>query len=213
MNTSVTHIYFLLDRSGSMARIADEVVEGFNLFLGDQQREGPDARMTLVQFDTNEPFELITDGVPVREMVPLDHDHFQPRGGTPLLDALGKLVGHADNRARRLQAAHAPSEDIVVAVFTDGLENSSVEFTRKQIVEMITTHETERDWVFAYLGADQDAIAEGQSIGVKAANTMQWDADELGTMAAMSAMSASTTTRRRAMRSGQKPKRFLGSED
>lgn len=44
-----THLYLLLDRSGSMEAIADDVLGAYNRFLADQQRDGPDARLTFVQ--------------------------------------------------------------------------------------------------------------------------------------------------------------------
>jgi hypothetical protein len=41
------HVYILLDRSGSMAGIAPDVIGGFNTFLDEQSAAGPDARITL----------------------------------------------------------------------------------------------------------------------------------------------------------------------
>jgi len=46
------HIYFVLDRSGSMQSIAPDVIGGFNAFLAAQQADGSDALLTLVQFDS-----------------------------------------------------------------------------------------------------------------------------------------------------------------
>ncbi|MCX6524746.1 MAG: hypothetical protein NTX58_08280, partial [Actinobacteria bacterium] len=92
------HIYVLLDRSGSMQSIASDVVGGFNRLLADQQADGADARMTLVQFDSNDPQEVIADAIPIAEMVGLDASNFVPRGGTPLLDATGRLMATATAR-------------------------------------------------------------------------------------------------------------------
>ena len=82
------HIYFLLDRSGSMESMADDVVGGFNGFLATQQADGHDAVLTLVQFDSQDPHEVLVDAVPIAEVRPLDPARFQPRGAprftTPL---------------------------------------------------------------------------------------------------------------------------------
>jgi len=39
MNKNLTQIAFILDRSGSMASMADEAIGGFNAFLAEQQAE------------------------------------------------------------------------------------------------------------------------------------------------------------------------------
>jgi hypothetical protein len=62
-----THIYPLIDRSGSMSAIVGDVVGGFNQFLADQQRDGSDARITIVQFDSQDPQEVIMASAPIRE--------------------------------------------------------------------------------------------------------------------------------------------------
>ncbi len=45
-------IWFLLDRSGSMSSIAGDVVRGFDGFFKEQRKQGGDATVTIVQFDT-----------------------------------------------------------------------------------------------------------------------------------------------------------------
>ena len=49
---------------------------------------------------------------------------------------------------------------------TDGLENSSVEFTKQKIREMIQHQQSAYNWQFTFLGADQDAFAEAAAIGI-----------------------------------------------
>ena len=82
------HVHLLLDRSGSMASIASDVIGGFNEFLRDQQAKPGDCRMTLVQFDSQEPFELLAEARNIGEVPALDGGSYRPRGATPLLDAL-----------------------------------------------------------------------------------------------------------------------------
>ena len=65
MTTTDLHIYFVLDRSGSMESMASDVVGGFNGFLADQQSDGADALMTLIQFDSNDSHEVLADALPI----------------------------------------------------------------------------------------------------------------------------------------------------
>src|SRR6476469_2718645 len=65
------HMHFLLARSGSMASMAPDVIGGFNSFLHNQQAMPGRSRMTLVQFDSNDPFEVLTDGFELAQVRPL----------------------------------------------------------------------------------------------------------------------------------------------
>ena len=105
----IVHLYVLLDRSGSMVTMAEQVVAGFNRLLAEQQADGHDARMTLVQFDDHDVRELVFDAVPIAEVVPLGPSDFEPRGMTPLLDATGSIIDRAARRAAELAAAGQPA--------------------------------------------------------------------------------------------------------
>ena len=86
------HISVVLDRSGSMAAIADDIVGGCNEYLGRQQQEPGEARLTLVQFDGQDPFEVLVDGLDIKKVRPLSRESYRPRGNTPLFDAVGRMI-------------------------------------------------------------------------------------------------------------------------
>src|SRR5580765_2982032 len=95
MPTPRSHFYVLLDRSGSMESMRADVIGGFNNLLAEQQADGPDARLTLVQFDSQDPHEVLTDALRINRVRPLSERTFVPRGGTPLLDATGRIITKA----------------------------------------------------------------------------------------------------------------------
>ena len=204
MSTAVRtlHIYFVLDRSGSMQSIASDVIGGFNSFLGEQRADGADALMTLVQFDSQDSHEVLSDATPIGDVPGLSAHTFVPRGATPLYDAMGHTIADATIRAERRATAGEPAEDILFVTFTDGLENQSVEYTRQQIFELITKRET-AGWTFAFMGANQDSYAEGASLGYSAPSTQNWTATPEGTVAAMASMSSAVLRRRRMMRKAE----------
>ncbi|MFZ0173112.1 MAG: vWA domain-containing protein [Acidimicrobiales bacterium] len=195
------HIYFLLDRSGSMQSMADDVVGGFNGFLAAQQGEGHDAVLTLVQFDSQDSHEVLVDGSPIAEVEPLDRARFQPRGGTPLYDAIGHLIADATIRAEKTAIDGSRTEEILFVTFTDGMENRSTEYTQKQIFGLISKRQ-ELGWTFAYLGANQDSYAEGGQIGYSVGNVQNFAADGTGTAAAFASLSPAVSRRRAAIRTG-----------
>lgn len=197
---AVTHIYFVLDRSGSMESIRSDVIGGFNAFLAEQQ-EDDDALFTLVQFDSQDAFEVVADAVPVREMTKLDAASFVPRGGTPLFDAMGRTIGKAASRAALLKDAGAAAEDVLFVTFTDGAENQSSEHDRDSVFAMVKQKEAD-GWTFVYMSANQDAYAEGGRMGYAGGGTQAYAADAAGTEAAFRSLSKATKDHRARRRLG-----------
>lgn len=160
-----THITFLLDRSGSMDEIRDDAIGGFNSLLKDQQGESGRCTFTLVQFDAQDPAEIVHDTVPIQEVPELTAKTFRPRGATPLLDAMGHLITHTGERLAALPESERPGR-VIFAVLTDGLENASRLHTRRQVFDMVKHQRDVYQWQFMFLGADQDAIAEARELGI-----------------------------------------------
>jgi Mg-chelatase subunit ChlD len=202
MTASNLHIYFVLDRSGSMASIASDVIGGFNTFLAEQQADGRDALMTFIQFDSEDPHEMVTAGVPVAEMVELTPATFRPRGGTPLYDAMGHAIVDATIREEQRRSANLAAEEILFVTFTDGEENQSVEYDRTKIFNLVQKR-SEKGWSFAFLGANQNAYGESGAIGYSAASTQNFAADAQGTAAAFNSLSGSVVRRRDKIRKGE----------
>jgi len=184
------HIAVVLDRSGSMASIADDMVGGFNTFLAEQRSKPGQCAVTLVQFDGQDPFEFLVDGMPLAEVTDLDRSRYVPRGMTPLLDAVGRMIAQVDAR----QAAR-PDEDQVVLIITDGLENASREFSYRQVAQLIADRE-EKGWAFVFLGSDAEVMAEAVRMGTSQANRAQWDKSSAGTRRMWEETSDAMTTHR-----------------
>lgn len=190
------HVSILLDRSGSMGLIAHDTVAGFNRFLGEQRGAEGAARVTLVQFDSVDPFEVLVDGVPIQEVTDLDRDSYLPRSMTPLLDAVGRLIFHCDREIAKREVAGEPAEDQVVAIITDGLENASREFRLSTIFDLVTSRR-EQGWVFVFIGADQDVWVEGEKFGFSAHDRVSWDKTQKGSEKMWKDLSYSTSEYRK----------------
>lgn len=159
-DSRLTHIYLLLDRSGSMQSIKTDTEGGFAAFVEEQRRAEGECLVTLAQFDDR--YEVVYAARPVADVPPLD---LQPRGTTALLDALGRLVTEAGAELAGLPEERRPGT-VVVAVMTDGLENSSREWTHAAIRALVEQQTRDYSWQFLYMGADQDAIEVGRDLGV-----------------------------------------------
>jgi len=168
-------IWFLLDRSGSMGHLAEDVIGGFNQFVTEQAAKPGKARLTAVQFDGTDPFEVIFDAHKVTQVPSLTSTTYQPRDVTPLYDAIGRLIARADDRIADRKSGNRPVEDQLVIVFTDGLENASREFDRAQVFDLIKDR-TDQDWTFVFMGANQDSYDEGHKMGLVDGNVQDYDA-------------------------------------
>lgn len=154
----------ILDRSGSMQAAASDHEGGLNSFIQDQQKLDGDVRITLIQFDTNDPCEVVMDGVPAGKA---EKVKLLPRGGTPLLDAIGLGVSHF---VKRIDSQTEKPDIVVVMIITDGEENSSREWTKERVKSLVAEKE-KLGWKFLYLGANVDAFHEAGMYGTQATQT------------------------------------------
>lgn len=197
------HIYFVLDRSGSMTSIQSDVIGGLNRFVDEQKATPGKCRFTFVQFDNYDPHELIHDAVKIAEVPTFESGDFQPRGMTPLLDAEGWTINRAIDREKSRKAAGKKPESILFVTFTDGLENASREWTFEALSAAKKAAEEERQWAFTYLGVGHDAYGQSAAIGTHHAATQSFAATSKGVSASLAAASRATRHYRGAAAGGQ----------
>ena len=196
--TDAAHIWFLLDRSGSMQPLAAAVVDGFNEFVAEQQNmvaidTAASARLTLAQFDGAAPYEELIDARRLDRVAPLAHAAFSPRGSTPLYDAVGHLIDRADGRVAKRAAKAKPPESQLVVIFTDGHENASQTWTRQAIFDRIAARKAS-GWTFVFLGANQDSYASGGGLAMDAGSVSNYSPSPAGVSAAWKSVSRSMST-------------------
>jgi hypothetical protein len=167
-NPNLSHLVFLLDRSGSMQSIKSDVIGGFHAFLTEQRATDGQCAVTLAQFDHE--YEVVYQGIPLDQVPPLA---LSPRGRTALLDSMGKLITDTVAEIDALPEDDKPGT-VVVAIMTDGLENASGEWRRPDIKALVEQQTNERGWEFLYMGADQDAVEVGEGLGVKAEQSVTY---------------------------------------
>lgn len=189
MKQNYTHITVILDRSGSMESICDDTIGGFNAFLNQQKSEEGIATLTLVQFDSQDSYEVIHKFRALQVIPELTRKTFVPRSGTPLLDAIGRGINDLESSLAEIKDDAKPS-GVVIVIITDGQENQSHEFTKEQIEKMIREKQDKDSWQFVFLSADMAAIDDALNSGVHAHSTMAFDKTSLGTSAALASVSS-----------------------
>jgi len=189
MTQKLLYAHVLIDRSGSMKSCRDSTIDAFNEYVSSLANDPDvDAAVSLSLFDSGHAqalrLKLVFDGKKAADMPKLTRETFVPAGGTPLNDAIGKTVERIDGEW------HRPGEGIALVILTDGQENASKEFTKDAIKKLLDGRQKDKNWLVIYLGANQDAFAEGAVRGMSAANTMGYSVQNVG--ATMKAAARST---------------------
>ena len=194
MRTDLTDITMVIDRSGSMSSIRTDAEGGINTFVDSQKSEPGEALLTLVQFDTE--YEFVHKGLPISSSPPFK---LVPRGSTALLDAVGRAINETGARLSSMEEAQRPGL-VVFVIVTDGAENSSKEFTRDKIRQMIEHQQSVYNWQFTFLAANQDAFAEAASMGIAQAGTANFAGENV--VMAYAATAKKMSRMRKAMSDG-----------
>ncbi|WP_066319643.1 vWA domain-containing protein [Bacillus sp. FJAT-29814] len=196
MNTNLTEIIFLLDRSGSMAGLESDTIGGFNGFIEKQKQMEGDTLVTAVLFDDQ--YEILWNGIKAEQTKLTKRDYFV-RGMTALLDAVGKTILDVGYRLAKTPEEDRPGK-VIFVITTDGMENASREFTYEKVKELIKHQQEKYNWEFIFLGANIDAAEEADSLGIDVANAFSFEASEKGVEIMYNMVSEAVSERRQDIR-------------
>jgi hypothetical protein len=172
MKKGLSKFIFVVDRSGSMESVASDIIGGFNQFIKNQKENKiGECRVSFYQFD--DVFEEVYKNVLIEDVKDLTKETFVPRNCTALYDAVGKTVDDVGKELSDLPENERP-EKVWIVILTDGLENASVNYNQQKVREMIKHQQEKYNWLFTYIGANQDSWEVGVSIGVPGANTYNY---------------------------------------
>lgn len=179
MKTNITELVFILDRSGSMSGLESDTIGGYNSMLKKQKPEQGEAVVTTVLFDDN--YQLLHDRINIKGVSLITEKDYFVRGATALLDAIGKTIQKIANAQKHTMEELRPDKTIFV-ITTDGMENSSCEYSYEKIRKMVETEKEKYGWEFIFLGANIDAISTAAKFGIGADRAANYNADSKGTM-------------------------------
>jgi len=177
MKKDYTHILIVLDASGSMMSIQDDIKGSFNEFLKKQREEPGKTVFDLYQF--NNEAKRIVKSADLAKF----HDDLMAKyvctGCTALNDAVCTAIDTVGHEFAGMPEAERP-EHVLCVIITDGMENASHEFTAKDVKDRIKHQQDVYSWDFQFLAANQDAFATGESIGLNMDCCMNFIADKVG---------------------------------
>lgn len=203
MKKDSTLIVAVIDRSGSMADRTEDTIKGFDKFIADQAKLPGECKVSLVQFD--DVYEFVWSLKDAKDCGSI-REFYSARGGTALNDAIARAIVETGKELASRAENDRPSH-VIVVIITDGEENSSREYAgapgKAAIKRMIEEQQSKYNWTFTYLGANVDAFAEAQALGISASAALNYTPSKKGLAGSYSAMSANVTRSRSAGPGGQ----------
>lgn len=183
MKNKKTIYHFIIDKSGSMAGMEQQVVGGFNTQLTTLQelkQTYPDQEFKVsLTFFNDRVRDIILNGR-VEQLFPMDPRTFNPGGSTALLDAIGRSI-------YQLKSDFGPElqndeTTVVMVIITDGAENASRLYSYHEVAAMIRELDETGKWTFSFLGADLDAIHTSQMLNIRRENVISFNKSDYSGM-------------------------------
>jgi hypothetical protein len=196
-----TSIVMVLDRSGSMDVCRDATIKSVNSYLKEAKGDDnlKDADFELMIFDSMS-IDTIRSGA-ISTIADISRADFEPRAGTPLLDAIGRGVDSLDKKAGDGKA--------ILVIVTDGEENQSRKHSYESIKALLGTRQ-DKGWLVIFLGAGLDSARQGLSMGISANNVANIAMDEVS-LAATASFVATSNAAYASTRSMDEAKGYAGS--
>ncbi len=196
MSKQTTDIIFILDRSGSMSGLESDTIGGYNSYLEKQRKLEGEAFVTTVLFDDR--YKMLHRRIDIKEIQDLTSEDYFVRGSTALLDAIGNTID-------QFKLLQSEKNKTLMVIITDGLENASREFTYKRVKQLIDQQQENQGWEFIFLGANIDAVKEGERFGISEDRSVSYHADSQGTALNFACVTEATISYRS---TGDIPKRW-----
>lgn len=183
------HVTLLLDESESMSSCKDATISGYNEYINSLKQQ-ENIKFTLTKFNSDGIKTVYLDK-DINEIPMMGAEDFIPDSMTPLYDAIGQTITILDAKIKPLKE-HLQEVPVIFVIITDGEENTSKEYTRANIFNLIQG-KTKEKWEFVYIGANQDMWKSSQDIGLPTASAMAYDSSPIGTQTMYTQVSTQTS--------------------
>jgi Mg-chelatase subunit ChlD len=147
------HLCIVLDASGSMRVIEDDIKGSFKTFMAEQKREEGKTVFDVFQFADRT--SRIVKHADMAEYTGDLMSSYRCDGMTALHDAVCKAIDTIGAEFAAMPEEERP-EKVIFTIVTDGHENASRKFSLKDVKERIDRQTNEYSWEFVYLAANQD---------------------------------------------------------
>ena len=189
-------VVFILDKSGSMQHLTSDTIGGFNSVLKEQKDNKEDGEVYVSTVLFNEGYDIIHDRLSIDEVPDMDNKTYRASGCTALLDAVGDSIEHIEKIHKYIRKEDLPEHTLFV-IITDGEENSSHKYRKKDIKKMIEEKKNNDNWEFLFIGANMDSISEAGAIGIDRDAAFEYMNDSIGQKMVYKALNGKITGTRK----------------
>jgi len=205
----INHIVFVVDRSGSMHHLSEDVVRVFDSqikYLSQRSQElNQETRVSVYLFSYCNKIECLIYDMDVMRLPSLS-GYYRADGQTALIDAALKAIEDL-GKTPELYGDHA----FLIYTLTDGEENNS---KNRSNILLNAINALPENWTLAVLVPDQRGVYEAKKFGFPAENIAVWDPSSVkGFEAAGSVMQKATDDFMRGRASGIRGTRNLFRPD
>jgi len=164
LNSKWINLVFIIDKSGSMYPSTEDVIGGFNRIV-EEQKAIKEGKVTVSLYTFNEKVTEEYLGVDINDIKKFE---YAAGGSTAMNDGIGTGIYKVGQWLHKKDenGEEMPGKTLVV-VMTDGMENSSREYTLKQVQEMIKEQTDKYSWEFMYQGTDITTSKTADELGFK----------------------------------------------
>ena len=186
------HLCIVLDASGSMECIEDDIKGSFNTFMAEQKNEEGKTVFDVFQFADR--VKRIVEHADMAEYKGDLMSSYRCDGITALHDAVCTAIDTIGAEFAAMPEEERP-EKVIFTIVTDGHENASSRYFLKDVKERIDRQTNEYAWEFIYLAANQDEF-EAQRISHSMGVCRSEVSDCMGTLAIHACTSLRDSVRR-----------------
>ena len=177
-------VSLILDKSGSMSIMQNQTISGVNEYVNSLKKDKKvdyDFALTTFNHDV-----VIGEAVPIKEFKELTTTSYSPDGMTALYDAVCITCKKIAKETKKTQK-------VLVAIMTDGAENSSKEYDMKSLNKMITELTDTGRFTFVFLGANQDSFEMARSMNISTSNVSNYTTSSAGMKTVFSTLASTTS--------------------
>ena len=192
--SEINELVFILDASGSMYALREDVVGGFNSILESQKKIEGETYVTVVLFNSSG--HTLVDRLNIKDVKALSLNDYVPQGTTALYDAIGYSIKRIQKIHHYLRKEDIPSK-LTFFITTDGYENASQRFKAKEIKAMISELSIGGKWEFNFLAQGIDVEDYAEDLGLDRDCCACFESNKAGTMQQFAHINERVTARRR----------------
>ena len=180
INDNIVDISLCVDRSGSMQSMYKQTIRGVKKFIEEQQKTAQETGIKT--YITIKSFDDVTETIPgfdannILDVPELDYDYLYPKGSTKLIDTAVEALLEQNRRYKDWKSQQSNenySMKRIFALLTDGQDNSSILYNQAQMNHYMTQFRND-GVICMFLGANQDAIQQGNVYGFTRGHSMTY---------------------------------------